>query len=106
MTWYHSLALVAFILCLASLLYRLIRLVGLGSPTDYSRGRGKVAAAVVYSFLGAMDPLKKESAYLHLPTYAAGLLYHCGTFISIILFPLLFVNVRIGDIPRWCVVGS
>jgi hypothetical protein len=105
MTWYHSIALIAFVLCLAGLTYHLIRLIRLGSPNDYSRQRGNVTAAVAYSFLGAMNPRKKESAYLHLPTYAAGLLYHGGTFISIVLFPLLFANVRIGDIPQWSVVG-
>jgi hypothetical protein len=105
MTWYRSFALIAFVLCLAGLAYHLIRLVRLGSPNDYSRRRGNVTAAVAYSFLGAMNPRKKESAYLHLPTYAAGLLYHGGTFISIVLFPLLFANVRIGDILQWSVAG-
>jgi hypothetical protein len=32
-----------------------------------------------------MSPLKKESAYLHLPTYTAGLLYHAGTFLGLFL---------------------
>ena len=105
MTWYHSISLIAFVLCLAALTYHLIRLIKLGSPNDYSRQRGNVTAAVAYSFLGAMDPRKKESAYLHLPTYAAGLLFHGGTFISIVLFPFLFANVHIGNILQWSVAG-
>ena len=39
---------------------------------------GKERTAVAYSFTGAMSPLKKESAFLHLPTYSAGLIYHRG----------------------------
>lgn len=35
---------------------------------------------------GAMSPRKKESAYLHLPTYTAGILYHLGTFLGILIF--------------------
>ena len=105
MTWYHFLSLIAFVLCVAALTYHLIRLIKLGSPNDYSRQRGNVTAAVAYSFLGAMDPRKKESAYLHLPTYAAGLLFHGGTFISIVLFPFLFANVHIGNILQWSVAG-
>lgn len=105
MVWYHFISLIAFFLCLTGLAFHLIRLIRLGSPTDYSRQRGNVAAGVAYSFVGAMDPRKKESAYLHLPTYAAGLLYHSGTFISLILFPLLLLDVRLGDTLRWCVAG-
>ena len=105
MTWYHFLSLIAFVLCVAALTYHLIRLIKLGSPNEYSRQRGNVTAAVAYSFLGAMDPRKKESAYLHLPTYAAGLLFHGGTFISIVLFPFLFANVHIGNILQWSVAG-
>jgi hypothetical protein len=105
MAWYRSVSLIAFVFCLIGLAFHLIRLIRLGSPTDYSRQRGNVGAGVAYSFVGAMDPRKKESAYLHLPTYAAGLLYHCGTFISLLLFPLLFGDIRITESLRWCVAG-
>ena len=105
MTWYHSVTLLAFVLCLIGLAFHLIRIVRLGPPTDYSRQRGGVASAVRYSFLGAMDPRKKESAYLHLPTYAAGLSYHAGTFLSIVLFPLLFADVALDSIVRWSIAG-
>jgi nitrate reductase gamma subunit len=33
-----------------------------------------------------MSPARKASAYLHLPTYTAGLIYHSGTFLSFFLF--------------------
>jgi hypothetical protein len=105
MTWYHSISLIAFFLCLTGLAFHLIRLVRLGPPTDYSRQRGNPAAGVAYSFIGAMDPRKKESAFLHLPTYTAGLLYHSGTFISLLFFPLLLGDIRIVEVLRWCVAG-
>lgn len=105
MTWYHYLALAALVLCLVSLSYHLMTLIKLGAPKDYSRQRGNVRAAIVYSFLGAMSPGKKESAYLHLPTYAGGLVYHAGTFTSIVLFFPLFLNVRLAGILQWGVMG-
>jgi len=68
----------------------------LGLPKDYSRKTGNLKSAVTYSFTGAMNPLKKESAYLHLPTYTAGILYHTGTFISIVLFFLFFFDIKLS----------
>jgi nitrate reductase gamma subunit len=37
-----------------------------------------------------MSPTRKETAYLHLPTYISGLIYHLGTFISL-FFVFLFL---------------
>jgi hypothetical protein len=105
MTGYHYLALSALLLCLIGLAYHFIRLVKLGAPRDFSRPRGEPASAIAYSFLGAMSPGKKESAYLHLPTYAAGLLYHAGTFASIILFFPLFLNARLEGWLQGIMVG-
>jgi hypothetical protein len=82
-----------------------LRLSQLGAPGDFSRPKGKPVPAIVYSFLGAMSPGKKESAYLHLPTYVAGLLYHAGTFFSIVLFFPLFLNTRLEGWWRGIAVG-
>ena len=106
MTWYHYLTSAAFLLCLTSLSYHFIRLIRLGAPKDYSRRTGNLRSAIAYSFLGAMSPGKKESASLHLPTYAAGLLYHAGTFTSIALFFLFFFNIHIEGWPRWAAIGA
>ncbi len=68
-----------------------------GKPTDYSKQMGDVNSAIGYAYTGAMSPTKKESAYLYLPTYTAGILYHLGTFLSIFLFFLfLFEIVPVG----------
>ena len=69
----------------------------LGLPKDYSKPKGKLKSAIVYSFYGAMNPRKKETAFLHLPTYTAGIIYHIGTFTAILLFFLFLANV---DLPK------
>lgn len=76
---------ISILFCFVCSLYHLFRLIKLGNPKDYSKASGNVNAAVKYSMTIAMSPKKKESAYLHLPTYTAGILYHVGTFISFLL---------------------
>jgi nitrate reductase gamma subunit len=43
-----------------------------------------------------MNPSKKESAFLHLPTYTAGVLYHLGTFLSILLFFVFLTHASLS----------
>ncbi len=89
-------ALIALGICLIVLSLYLIRLIRSGKPKDFAKPAGSEAAGIRYAFTGAMSPKKKESAYLHLPTYAAGLLYHLGTFLSFFLF-FFFLG---GIIPK------
>ena len=96
MPWYQWLALGTLGFCLVNCLFHFLRLVKLGKPTDFSEKRGKINSSIAYSFTGAMSPTKKESAYLHLPTYTAGLLYHLGTFLSIFVFAILII----GKVPE------
>jgi hypothetical protein len=98
MFWYHWLAIISALICAISCLIHGIRLIRLGKPTDYSQQKGNFHAAVRYSFTGAMSPIKKESAYLHFPTYISGLLYHLGTFVSLFLFVLLISGVYISGL--------
>ena len=105
MAWYHYFALSALLLCLASLSYHLVRLIRSGPPRDYSRKKGDPKRAIMYSFLGAMDPRKKESAFLHLPTYAAGLVYHMGTFASVVVAVLIVSGVHPDGLVRWTLAG-
>lgn len=104
MKWYHIFALLSLAICLASLAYHLIRLIRLGRPRDFSRQRGDVGQAIRYSLTGAMSPLKKESAYMHLPTYSAGILYHLGTFLSAGLFPFLMAGIHIPLVIRFILI--
>jgi hypothetical protein len=100
--WYHILFIFSLAICIAGCLYHFIRLVRLGKPVDFSQPAGKTGLAVAYSFTGGMNPNKKESAFLHLPTYTAGIIYHIGTFVSIAWMFIflsditLSVNVKIG----------
>ena len=94
MYWYQWISLASFGVCLIFSLYHLIRLVRLGKPKEYSTPAGTIAPAIQYSFIGAMSPAKKESAFLHLPTYFAGIAYHLGTFLSLLIFILIWAGVR------------
>jgi hypothetical protein len=109
MTLYRIIAFAAFIICFISLAFHLFRLIRLGSPKDYSFRRGNLKSAVSYSFTGGMNPFGKESAYLHMPTYTAGILYHIGTFISIIVFFLLLFHFSLSYTFQWvliCVIAA
>jgi hypothetical protein len=95
MAWYQWFALTSLVICLFFLLVHLVRLVQLGRPRDFSSPNGNVSQGIIYAFTGAMSPAKKESAYLHLPTYATGILYHIGTFLCAGLFLLYLLNIYI-----------
>ena len=96
MDWTWWLALNAFAICNLACMFHFIRLVKLGKPVDYSRKAGNIPKALGYAFTGAMNPAKKESAFLHLPTYTAGILYHLGTFAAM----ALFIFILLGTIPN------
>jgi hypothetical protein len=104
MYWYHWITLGSLGICLVNSSVHLLRLIRLGKPRDYSFPAGKIAPSIQYSFTGAMNPLKKESAYLHLPTYIAGIIYHIGTFLSIALFFLIWADVNFPDILTFSIV--
>lgn len=91
MCWYHWLAITSLTFSIALLAFQFARLLFLGRPKDFSAPSGSVSKGVVYSFTKAMSPSEKESAYMHLPTYAAGIIYHIGTFLSLGIF-LVFVS--------------
>jgi hypothetical protein len=94
--WYQWMALAALGICLVILLLHFMRLLRMGKPVEYSSPEGNTGKAVRYAFTGAMSPARKESAFLHLPTYTAGLFYHLGTFLSLLLF-FFFIS---GQMPQ------
>jgi len=101
MDCYGCCALIASAFCLLLFLTRFIHLIRLGNPKDLSKKSGDTAKAIKYSFTEAMKPQNKESAYLHLPTYIAGILYHLGTFLSLLLFVLIVIFTFTGiEIPH------
>jgi hypothetical protein len=92
MEWFRILALISAAVCLTALLSHFIRIVRAGKPVDYALRAGDTTRGIIYSISGAMSPTKKESAYLHLPTYTAGIIYHLGTFLSLLLFIILLAG--------------
>jgi len=105
MLWYQVIAWCSLCTCIVYCIFQFVRLIRLGSPVDYSSPRGSISSGVVYSFTGAMNPVKKESAFLHLPTYMAGILYHLGTFLSIFLFFLFILNFKIEGWLSYPIAG-
>lgn len=91
MVWYLWFALAAFICCIVAFLGRFIHLLRLGAPKDLSKPSGKVSDGVCYSCTTAMLPQNKESAYLHLPTYTAGIFFHIGNFLALATSIWLFI---------------
>ena len=101
MIWYRTVSEISLLAgCLAAC-WHLVKYFRSGAPRDFSRRRGDTASAVFYSFTGAMNPAKKESALLHLPTYTAGVLYHLGTFASLLLYALFLLHLEPRGIVLW-----
>jgi nitrate reductase gamma subunit len=90
MKWYQCLSLVCLAICLGACLWHFFRLIRLGKPKDLSKKSGNMARAQKYSYTEAMLPAQKESAYLHIPTFTAGIFFHIGTFVALLLFAVFF----------------
>lgn len=105
MYWYQWLTLSAFVICMGSCILHMIRLIRLGNPKDFSKQSGNINKATAYSFTKAMSPAKKESAYLHLPTYTAGIFYHLGTFLSIFLFFIFLFDIEFNKLFNSISIG-
>lgn len=100
MIWYQYLSLACLIVCFVACLWHFIRLIRLGKPKDLSKKSGNIAKAEIYSYTGAMMPNKKESAYLHIPSFTLGIFFHIGTLIGILLFILSFFFIP-EVVPCW-----
>ncbi|MCK9304849.1 MAG: hypothetical protein PHP30_03710 [Bacteroidales bacterium] len=105
MSWYIIAALAAAVVCIAAFAFQFFKLLKMGVPEDLSDKGGDIGKAVAYSYTKAMMPQHKESAYLHLPTYAAGMIYHMGTFLSLALF-LVIVILNFAGVEMPVVINS
>lgn len=90
MSVFQIIAIAAACFCLCGLFLHFIHIVRLGKPNDLSEKSGDTTKGIVYANTTAMLPQNKESAYLHLPGYAAGMLFHIGIFTSFLVFLLSF----------------
>ena len=93
MSWYIWTSLAALLFCVVILGKHFMRLLKHGPPKDFSQKSGNIAHAICYSCIGAMSPMQKESAYLHLPTYTAGIFFHIGNFLAITVYLLFTLTV-------------
>ena len=92
MSIYHLILIVGFGICLISCLFQFSRII-LSYKKNPAQMRGNMSSGIMYSFVGGMSPFKKESAFLHFPTYIAGIIYHIGTVIAFLWLILHFVNI-------------
>lgn len=90
MSIFQIIAIAAAIFCICSLLVHFIRIIELGQPNDRSEKSGDTTKGIIYANTKAMMPMNKESAYLHLPSYATGMLFHIGTFCGFLVWLLSF----------------
>ena len=90
MYWYQYMTIGCLATCFLACFWHFFRLIRLGKPKDISQKSGNIAKAEIYSYTTAMLPNHKESAYLHIPTFTAGILFHLGVFISLALFIFFF----------------
>jgi nitrate reductase gamma subunit len=88
---------IALLFCIVMCFIYFFRLIKLGAPKDLSEKSGNVVAGVIYSNTKAMMPSQKESAYKHLPTFIAGILFHLGSFLALFLFMLLILDLFTGN---------
>ena len=93
MTVFHWILLAGTFVCFVACLGQFIKVIRSSKLKPHSKALGKRGPAVLYSLSGAMSPAKKETAYLHLPTYSAGILFHLGTFCSFLILVLEFFNI-------------
>ncbi|MDR2011027.1 MAG: hypothetical protein LBQ22_11180 [Bacteroidales bacterium] len=105
MYWFQYLSLGCLSICILTLLWHFFRLIKLGKPKDLSEKSGNIPKAEMYSYTIAMMPTNKETAYLHIPTFTLGMLFHIGTFAGFILFVTwFFVNPE--QFPYWLTICS
>jgi len=96
MYWYHWMALAALLFCKVLFIVRLFGIIQRGAPKDLSKASGSVRKGVCYAYTTAMMPHNKESAHLHVPTFAAGLLFHGGILLSIMAFVWFILTAIFG----------
>lgn len=93
----------AAVVCLAALIYLVMRTRSLGRKQLFARPAGSAARGVWYIFTTGMSPAHKESAGRHMPTFLTGIIYHLGLFgalafliMSVVSAELVAATVTVG----------
>ncbi|MCX6830065.1 MAG: hypothetical protein NT002_12415 [candidate division Zixibacteria bacterium] len=69
---------------LIALMILIVRTFSFGKKPYHSQPAGKPLNGVIYAFGRGMMPWEKESAGKHLPTFAAGIIYHLAIFAALL----------------------
>ena len=101
-----SLVISSAALCLAALVWQVVRTLRFGWRPNPSVPSGSAAAGVFYAFGPGMAPWAKESARAHLPTWFAGVLYHLAVFTALALLGFHIFNFSLPSGAEWPVRGA
>jgi len=100
MTGPHWFLVACFVVFAVGTRYRINQAFPRKGASGLAEGRGDEARAVLYSLSGAMMPWKKETANRHFFSYAMGMAYHAGVFLSFIWLVLIFFNIGLPQMLR------
>ncbi|HNX49338.1 MAG TPA: hypothetical protein PLS53_07060 [Thermoanaerobaculaceae bacterium] len=97
----HVAVLAAAAWAVGALAFAWLRTRGFGGRVLFARAAGDPAAGVRYSFTTAMLPQAKESVMMHLPSYAAGMIFHLGTFVAFALLAVTLARIQLPLPVAW-----
>lgn len=93
----------AGVYAVTSLAIMLARTARLGRPSGFALPAGSERAGIVYAFTRGMNPAEKDSSRNHVPTYAAGFLYHIGVFASVLFLLLVSCGLSLASTALWII---
>lgn len=91
----HIGVIVAAAFAFIALFVMTVRTLSFGKKKLYSRPQGKKSSGIIYAFGQGMMPWEKESAGKHLPTFAAGIIYHIAIFATLLYLIATLISVSI-----------
>ncbi|MGV8039071.1 MAG: hypothetical protein AB2L07_03010 [Thermoanaerobaculaceae bacterium] len=91
----HLAVLAAAAWAAGALFFSWLRARSFGRRVLLAPAAGSPAAGVRYAFTAAMLPQAKESVRMHLPSYAAGVVFHLGTFVALGLLGTTLGKIRL-----------
>lgn len=100
----HLAVLAAAAWAAGALFFSWLRARGFGRRVLLAPAAGDPAAGVRYAFTTAMLPQAKESVRMHLPSYAAGVVFHLGTFTALGLLVMTLAGIGMPTPLRWFAV--
>jgi len=92
----RAVAIVALIVSIVGIAFRLQEILHRPKKRDLSRPRGDVWQSLLYAFTLGMAPWEKESTRMHWVAYVRGILFHVGVFMALAVF---FVSPWLAAIP-------